>query len=261
MYSYLLVLYTATILLQGVSCRLFPQSILDRGAHVMDSKVYKRQGSGDSTDTTESPLTVEQCALDRFDAFFQGNNSQFVRDCRSVVNFDPSISNDQAAINTIFGSFCNPECGDVILDIYSACEVFDSRAEMIFNNNLCEINENGDLCYEIYIESIVLLSLTVSCFLDSDSCNCQAISERVRTQGCCVNSLRDFLSTLNNGLEQVDLEGVFSNCTVAASETMCTIPPPPQPMDSGSFPQGSYISATVIFFALFVIVTNITCAI
>ena len=66
--------YNAMVLFHGVSCHLFPQTYLDQVTNVGDSKVYKRQADDDED-------MLVQCALDRFNAFYQGNNSNFVSQC------------------------------------------------------------------------------------------------------------------------------------------------------------------------------------
>ena len=79
MYSTTVVLCTAMVLFHGVSCHLFPQTYLDQVTNVGDSKVYKRQADDDGD-------MLVQCALDRFNAFYQGNNSNFVSQCRSIFS-------------------------------------------------------------------------------------------------------------------------------------------------------------------------------
>ena len=96
------------------------------------------------------------------------------------------------------------------------------------------------------LRSVLLISLAVTCFFQSDRCKCQAISDRVRRQGCCITSLNDFVATLDNGIGDVDFEGVYRNCTVAIPETVC--------MDSSSLPQASsiLISAVAMLLTIFV---------
>ena len=236
MHSSLVIVCSAMVLLHGVSCYLFPQAVLNQ---VGFPKVYKRQ-----TDARK------QCVLDKFDAAFQGNNSRFVRECRAAetsgneINFlDPSQQNN---ISSIFRTFCIPACGNALVDASDACGAFDSPEEKEYLVALCGANKNGDFCYEIFVNSTLLIQAEVSCSIDSENCSCLRISEGVAEQGCCINAHQDFINSLDNfnynpgevyGACNTDLP---ARCNNSLLET------------SSSLPQASWISAVAILLALLV---------
>ena len=145
MYSSVVFLTTTTLLVLGVTCHLFPQANTDEVANTGTSKVYKRQNAA-----------LNRCAFNRFNAFYQGNNSRLVTDCRSVFTsgFDLSMSS-QSTINNFYRTLCVPDCGDVFLDAYADCGNDFQRNTIV---SLCSTNENGSLCYEIYVENAALFT-------------------------------------------------------------------------------------------------------
>ena len=240
MHSSLLILFSAMVLLHGVSCYLFSQAVLNQ---VGFPKVYKRQ-----TDSDE--MAQQQCVLDKFDAVFQGNDSSFVRECRAAetagneLDFsDPSHQNN---FSSIFHTFCIPDCGNVLIDANNVCGAFDSPEEKKYLIALCGANKNGGFCYDIFASSLLLIQTEVSCFIDSKSCNCSRISEGVAEQGCCINAHQDFINSLDNfdynpgevyGACNVDLPAGCNNSPLQTSS---------------SLPQASWITAVAILSALFV---------
>lgn len=208
-----LVLFTATVLLHGVSGHLFPRAI----PHVLTKKMeltkdYKRQSD------------IAQCVNDRIDAAFPGNDSDFVSDCRYSAREEfelidlPDIPDLQSIINSVFRPFCIPECGNVIIDAYNDCGYF----ELIglsgvddFLIGLCGTNQNGDFCYERYGDAIDLVSSEESCYGDylaTDECNCRSVLlDGVEEQGCCLDAYHDFFND-NDGFVKAD--ELYDACNV-----------------------------------------------
>ena len=119
----LVIVCSAMVLLHGVSCYLFPQAVLHQ---VGFPKVYKRQ-------TVSDEMAQEQCVLDKIDAVFRGNDSSFVRECRATetaeYELDISDPSHQNNFSSLLRTFCIPDCGNIIIDAYDACGVFDSPGE------------------------------------------------------------------------------------------------------------------------------------
>ena len=179
--------------------------------NVETSKMYKRQD-------TDAETRERACALDRFEAFYRGNNTNFVTECRSVatmlLDFDLT-GTDPSSIN-IYRTFCIPDCGNVVLDAYDACKAFDSREQRNFFVGLCGFNENGNVCYELFSESISLITLIMSCTMD---CDCRNISEKVKQQGCCFNDIVN--GPDDDVFDDLDLDNVYDECNVTVLETGC----------------------------------------
>ena len=89
----------------------------------------------DSSHLPEEPdnfLELQQCILDKFDMFYQGNDADYVTECRSIIDSVGAsniVFTDQLSINTVYSTLCTPGCGDVVLDAYHACGVFDSEEQ------------------------------------------------------------------------------------------------------------------------------------
>ena len=185
---------TMALLLHGATCRLYPQ-VIDSLTHPSDDK---RQISAQA-----------QCITDKVIDAFQGKPpSAFYVEClqsaiREFELFDlgtTDTSDLQNVANVIYRTFCVPECGNVILQAYDDCGVFEnlmpSRAnykEIIVS--LCGTNHNGDTCYQMYGDAIAFAGSEVSCydsFRESGDCSCRSIlTEGVSEQGCCINIYHD----------------------------------------------------------------------
>ena len=158
-------------------------------------------------------------------------------------------SNLQSLITSIFRTFCVRDCGDVVLDAYNDCGVFDvgfrGTEELIVG--LCGTNGNGDLCYTLYSEGLTLISNESSCYgsynISSGVCSCRSdLSDAVDEQGCCVDIYHDFIA----GLGTYDPDRLYDDCNVN---------PPPScnnsPLTaSDSSSQVSYVSTFAIISAL-----------
>ena len=238
MYSTTVVLCTAIVLFHGVSSHLFPQTYLDQVTNVGDSKMYKRQADDDDD-------MLVQCALDRFNAFYQGNNSNFVSQCRFI--FSPEFDFLSGTNTSTFCTFCIPDCGNVVIDALAACGA--SREVTSLFASLCGSNENGNTCYEIFAGTINLLSSALSCSGGAE-CDCSSISEEVTRQGCCIVAFNANINNLDDEVfgQDFDLNDVYDMCNIDVPERECNN----SPLSGSSSVHASYISAVAILLALFI---------
>ena len=160
-----LFILTATALLHGVSCHLFPQAVLNQLVTNVElaTKQYKRQTTNE----------MVPCISDKLDAAFRGNTSSFVSECKSAAREEIDLSsvdnfntsNFQSLVSSIYRTFCVRDCGDVVLDAYNDCGLFDVGlpGTKELNIGLCGTNENGILCYKLYGEGLTFIKTELSC--------------------------------------------------------------------------------------------------
>ena len=246
MHSFLVILCISTVLLYGVTCQLSPRSLLHRVTGA--SMAHKRQD-------VKTPL---ECALERFDAIYQGNTSRVVTDCRAVAMLEDDVSpnSDQSTVNAVFRTLCIPDCGNVLLDAYDACGAFISPHERNLLSSLCGLNRNGNFCYEYLIATEAFLTSAAICSIDHDTveCNCPAISQGVEERGCCIGIVHDVLEMLKalNFIGDINLNAVYNECNIDVPDTECNNSPLTA---SSSLAQASYniiISAVAIALAVLV---------
>ena len=223
------ILCTAAVLLHGASCHLFPQAITNS----LTSIKHKRQAIPDS---------VVQCVSNELDAAFSGNNSRFVLDCKSAAIDEVEVSMDssvlQSIITKIYRTFCNPECGKVVLDAYNECGYFDAALPGTeeLSIGLCGTNNNGDVCYQLYGIGLDLVSSEANCYntyVSSRTCTCRStLMSGVARQGCCINVYHDFISGLNSYSPNVlyrecnvNRPGDCNNSPLAQAQEIPTLPP------------------------------------
>ena len=235
MYPPVAVVCTTAILLHGVSCS---QAILEHVSNVRPfNRVYKRQGDN------VPPLP---CALGKFDAFYKGNNSNFVRNCRSAILglADVGIITNQSAINIHYRTVCIPECGNVVLDAFDDCGVFNIEnieGQRSYTAGLCGSNENGSFCYEYISDSGRLIVNADSC---SDECDCDGISEIIQREGCCI----DGVNRLDLFDDRFNLNDAYTKCRISVPDTGCNNSPL---RGSNSLPRASFISTVAILLVTF----------
>ena len=237
MYSTTVVLCTAMVLFHEVSSHLFPQTYLDQVTNIGDSKVYKRQADDDED-------MLVQCALDRFNTFYQGNNSNFVSQCRSFFSSEFDLL---SGTTSTFRTLCIPDCGNVVIDAFTACGA--SREETRSAAALCGSNENGNTCYEIFAGTVNLLNSALMCSIGT-GCDCSSISEEVTRQGCCIVNYNEIINNLDDEAlgQDFDLNDVYDMCNIDVPERECNN----SPLSGSSSVHASYISAVAILLALFI---------
>ena len=204
MQSFLVILCTTMIVFHGISCNLFPHAVHNplTDVHADVSKQYKRQALNVSE--------LVQCVSEKLDDAFPDNSSPFVSDCKSAattefeissLNIAEGISDLQSQVTKIYRSVCIRKCGNVVINAYDECGVFEILPGLKeLSVSLCGTNQNGDLCYQLYGKGIALISTESSCYvqsLSSGKCGCHPeLSQAVTEQGCCIKAYHDFLTGL-----------------------------------------------------------------
>lgn len=185
MYSTVFVLFAAAVLLNDVSGHGATSHMETKNAEL--PKDYKRH-----TDTI-------RCVNDKLDDAFSGDNSALASNCRDsaeeLLDFTDTYYS-QSEITSVFRTFCNPKCGNVIIDAFNDCEYSEhieiSGLENFFIG-LCGTNQNGDTCYEIYRDAIDHLSTEQNCYTYYSQCYCRSeLLEGVGEQGCCLNAYHNY---------------------------------------------------------------------
>ena len=206
MRSFVVILCTATVLLEVVSGDLFPHAHHNAMAdvHVDAPKKYKRDAIEDNVEK------IRQCVSDKVDSAFAGNSSQLISDCKSAATKDfqmsasdvTDVSYLQSEISSMYRTFCIRECGDVVFKAYSECGIFElipGTKELLVG--LCGTKQHGGACYKLYGKGITLITLESTCYLNffsSGECGCQSeLAKAVSEQGCCVKTYHDFLAKIN----------------------------------------------------------------
>ena len=194
----LLALCTLMAFLHGASSHLLPQATLPLVMNGVIPNEYKRQASDDID-------KVLQCVSEKLDTVIQG--SHFVLNCKSagIQEFDFSIidfndsSSLQSVVTGVYQILCIPECGDVILDAYNDCGVFDVLpGEEKYFIAVCCKNQNGDFCYEIYSDAIDLFVTEISCDTSMGTCSCQSeLSAGITNQGCCIDAYHSLFESVD----------------------------------------------------------------
>ena len=214
MYQSPIILCAAVVLFHGVSCHLF-SAVLDPLTKVGHSNDYKRQ----------SVAQLQECVSARINAALSGNiyTPSFISNCRLAARqlITTSSSSAQSQINEIFSSFCIPQCGNVIQDVYEDCGYFDVTlpGNERFLAGLCGTNENSEVCYTLYIDAINQISSERDCYVNNRTtgqCTCLSLLvSGVSEQGCCIDVYHDLVSVQSNGYNP---SGLYSTCNVDRPE-------------------------------------------
>ena len=229
----IIVLFSAVLLLHGVSCSLFAANVLKAvdllASHSKVIKDYKRQNVDeecieDKLDTPEIDRECEVVALEEEEL-----NIPVIVDEETIAQLQPTF-------NTIFSVFCKPECGNAILDAFIDCGTFDEMPGIIdLFAGLCGTNENGEKCYERFVSALEHVQSEAQCYddyLDTRTCTCAAeLREAVGLQGCCLdtyhNFIRDTLESLDYDIDyqprdlyedcDINLPGGCNNSPISSS--------------------------------------------
>ena len=212
---YVLVLFTATILLEDVSGHLFPQAI----SHMLRDELTKNMElPKDYKRQSDSSI---QCVSDKLDAAFEGDNSAIASDCRRLEvelegNHFSYTSSLQSTINSYYSTFCMPECGKVIIDVYKDCEIAGEFVDFLIG--LCGTNQNGEKCYEKFgdgIDQIVDVGYCYGNYATTGVCTCRSeLLEAVREQGCCHNVYYDYANYFWQQQGYIKADELYDACNV-----------------------------------------------
>ena len=163
---------------------------------LITAKVHKRQTPGQ-----------RQCIEEKMDAYFQGNTSVFVTNCKNAALREVDLNMRaalQQQIEPIFSAYCNPECGIVINDVLNECGVYSSTfpGSEKLNVDLCGTNEDGTKCYRLYGKALDSITTEASCYrtlTSSGVCTCSSdLRDAVEEQGCCIDAYYDLFSGIPN---------------------------------------------------------------
>ena len=193
MYSFVVLLCSALVLLHGANCHRSPQPLAAlRGLleHYAND-VYKR-GLLDGQKCVDE--TLEENGIDL--------KCEASADEELELDFT-SLEDSQPAIDSAFSVFCEPECGNAVLDAMIECKVFKEETG-IFDLfiGLCGTNVNGERCYEHFISAMIHIQTEAICFANYSTrgvCECEAeLSQEVADQGCCLDTFHEFITTAVN---------------------------------------------------------------
>ena len=148
-----------------------------------------------------------------------------------------NIEDSQTAVDSAFSVFCEPECGNAILDAMVECENFDEETGLFdLFIGLCGTNERGARCYEHYTSAVSHVFTEATCFANYSTrgvCDCEAeLSQEVADQGCCLNTFHEFITTAVNLpydprelYEEcgVDIPGGCSNSPISISSSVAMV--------------------------------------
>ena len=222
------ILCSALVLLHGASCHRFSTNVLKAVDMITSNsrvtKNYKRQDD------------IDECVNNGLDS------SDFSDQCKAQIAALEALDMDfvgpptalQSAFNTIFSVFCDPECGNPLLQLLIDCGIEDdSPGEVDFIAGLCGTQRNGDKCYESLVVGKVSTLIEASCYINftvDGTCECKSeLQTAVEVQGCCIDVYQDYLRALadeddfdynpNDLYDEcgVDLPGGCNNSPVSSS--------------------------------------------
>ena len=110
------------------------------------------------------------------------------------------VEDDQDFLNLAFQVLCLPECGNVFLDVYEECGIFDETPgfrELFIG--LCG-NNQGTPCYQYYDSALNASLDTAVCYdnyRQTRMCQCEnELRTAVESQGCCLTVYQDFVQAI-----------------------------------------------------------------
>ena len=133
-------------------------------------------------------------------------------------------------------TFCQPGCGQVIIDVLGECGLYDSddlKREVNLFIGLCESSKlNGPPCYSLFTDVVALYGqISGVCYNDGGSCPSECSNDdamdAVQNVGCCINLPIEYL-----GLQE-DAEGIFEKCGITLSGSCSSGPLGPPSASSG----------------------------
>ena len=144
------------------------------------------------------------------------SDNDFLAQCQTAAydgaDLDLSSLVYQSTINTIFQQFCEPECGNPILEALADCGAEDYIID--FYVGLCGTNADGDSCYEGFVTATSFVQRETVCVANYDqygSCSCSSdLSSVVEQLGCCVNVYNDYYMNF----VEFDVDELYDGCGV-----------------------------------------------
>ena len=130
------------------------------------------------------------------------------------------VEDDQDFLNLVFQVFCSPECGNVFLEAYEDCGVFDVTPRFReFFIGICG-NYRGTPCYSFFDSAINASIDTTLCYFDyqqTQMCQCEdELRTAVESQGCCLTVYQDFFQAIATSREDAyNLDEVYGYCNVS----------------------------------------------
>jgi hypothetical protein len=123
----------------------------------------------------------------------------------------------------LFPELCRPECGQVLIDAWQACNIYDD-IEDVANLLIAMCASNGgSMCYSNFNELFEYTTNGQQCYdslPENGTCTSECsrgTAEGIDMYGCCVNAAIDYLEETFDSKEEV--AALFSACDV-------TRPPP-----------------------------------
>ena len=119
----------------------------------------------------------------------------------------------------LFDNFCQPSCGQAIINAWEACGVYNdgiNEAQLLIN--LCSAN-NGRSCYRDFDNIFFLFFNAFGCSTCSEYCR-TTLTSGVQSYGCCVNIPVTYYDAVlpDEGIN-ADANELFASCSVSRPAT------------------------------------------
>ena len=160
------VLIVAVLLLHGVSGHLFPRAL--------PNKLTKHM----QLHTRQSDAEVDECIDKRLEEALQENVTlAFIcetaaEEVENDLDDDDDDDLSQSEVDAGFSVFCIPDCGNIFLSVADDCGYFKGDDAYLRDVliGLCSTNENGDKCYESFVDAINITVLSEVDVENQQSC-------------------------------------------------------------------------------------------
>jgi hypothetical protein len=128
----------------------------------------------------------------------------------------------------LFPELCRPECGQVLIDAWQDCNVYDDIKD--FANLLIAMcaSNGGSMCYSNFNELFEYTTNGEKCYdevFESSTCSAECstiVADGIESYGCCVNAAIDYVEAVEDAKDEV--AAVFSACGVTRP-SRCTNSP------------------------------------
>ena len=122
-------------------------------------------------------------------------------------------------ITNLFSTFCQPSCGQAIINAWGECNVYDDiRNVTQLLIDMCSAN-NGRKCYQDYTQLLAAFQAGATCSEDLGSGSCSpdcrtSIAQDVNTYGCCINVPIKYVDTVDTEDVNALADTLFTQCRV-----------------------------------------------